>query len=57
MRPISTSRKGASAGAFVGVVVAVVNWEGNIVVASGSIITGAAIGWVVGYYLGKRRLF
>lgn len=50
----STVRKGTLAGALAGFVAAAANWDGNIVVALSSIMIGAAIGWVVGYYLGKR---
>ena len=51
----SFSRRGMIAGAFAGGVAAVTNWDGHIVVAASSVIAGAAIGWVVGFYFGKRR--
>ena len=49
------SRRGMLAGAFAGGVAAIGNWEGNVIVAASSVIVGTAIGWAIGYFLGKRK--
>lgn len=48
-------RNGLIAGAFAGFVAAATNWDGRIIVAASSILTGAMIGWAVGYFLEKRN--
>jgi hypothetical protein len=47
--------RGMLAGAFVSSMVALANWHGQIGPMLRTIIVGSAIGFAIGYFVGKRR--
>ncbi len=52
---MTSEKRGLLTGSIVGCMAAFVNWDGNIIVALGSIGSGAFIGYAIGLFIGKRR--
>lgn len=52
---MTSGNKGLLIGTLVGVVVAATNWDGDRVGAAWLIVKCAAIGFAIGYFVGKRR--
>lgn len=52
---MSAGMKGLLIGGLIGCVAAWSQWQGDAGAAVGFVVVGAAIGFTVGYFIGKRR--
>ena len=52
---MNATKRGALMGAFIGVIAAGMNWDGNIIAASASIMLGSVIGYLIGRRFDARN--